>query len=81
MELDLTCVPAPLQTDNDVEPIPYPWTDAIPYWAAVLCCLQQQRREDAQAMLQLFNSDLPFCASVVCPMFLSSAYAATMRPA
>lgn len=81
MELDLTLVPAPLATDQDPEPIPYPWQDAVAYWAAVLCLLQQQRREDATAMASLFNSDLPFCASVVCPMFLSSAYSATMRAA
>ena len=81
MELDLSCVPAALQTDDDPEPIPYPWTDAVPYWAAVLCLLQQQRAQDAKAMADLFNSDLPFCASVVCPMFLSSPYAATLRPA
>lgn len=81
MELDLTCVPMSLETNDDPEPIPYPWTDAVAYWAAVLCLLQQQRKEDATAMATLFNSDLPFCASVVCPMFLSSAYATTMRPA
>lgn len=81
MELDLTCIPAPLATDQDPEPIPYPWQDAVAYWAAVLCLLQQQRKDDATAMATLFNNDLPFCASVVCPMFLSSAYATTMRPA
>lgn len=81
MELDVTCVPAPLQTDADPEPIPYPWTDAVAYWAGVMCMLQQQRNQDATALTQLFNTDLPFAASVVCPQFLSSAYAATMRPA
>lgn len=74
IEADMTLVPAPLQTDDDPEPIPYPWTDAVSYWSAVLCLMQQQRKEDATAMAQLFNSDLPFCASVVCPMFLSSPY-------
>jgi hypothetical protein len=81
MELDLTCIPAPLVNDDSPEPITYPWTDAIPYWAAVLCLMQQQRAQDAQAMAQLFNSDLPFCASVVCPQFLQSPYAATLRAA
>lgn len=81
MELDLTCVPASLRNDDDPEPIPYPWTDAVSYFAGMMCMLQQQRKEDAAGLLQLFNTDLPFCASVVCPMFLSSAYAATLRPA
>lgn len=81
MELDLTLVPADLQTDGDPEPIPYPWQDAVSYWAAVLCMLQQQRKEDADSLAKLFVADLPFCASVVCPRFISSAYAATMRAA
>jgi hypothetical protein len=74
MEVDLTCIPSDLITDDDPEPLPYPWTDAVSYWTAVLCLLQQQRRESAQAMAQLFNSDLPMCASVVCPQFLTSPY-------
>lgn len=81
MEVDLTVIPAPLVTDSDPEPIPYPWTDAVSYWAATLCLLQQQRREDATAMATLFNSDLPMCASVVCPQLLMSAYGATLRSA
>ena len=79
MELDLTCIPAPLVDDRDPEPMPYPWTDAVCYWAAMLCLMQQQRAQDAQAMAQLFSTDLPFCASVVRPQFLMSPYAATMR--
>lgn len=79
MELDLTCTPMPLQTDNDPEAIPYPWQDAVAYWAGVLALLQQQRPQDAQALATLFNTDLPFCASVVCPQMLQSAYGATMR--
>lgn len=81
MDVDLICVPTPLLQDNDPEPIPYPWTDAVSYWAAVLCLLQQQRREDAAAMAQLFNADMPMCASVVCPVMLQTPYGATLRSA
>jgi hypothetical protein len=81
MEVDLTIVPQPLLTDNDVDPIPYPWRDAVSYWAATLALLQQQRREDAAAMAQLFNAELPMCASVVCPQMLQNPYAATLRTA
>jgi hypothetical protein len=81
IEVDLTVIPSPLLTDNDPDPIPYPWTDAVSYWAATLCLLQQQRREDAAAMAQLFNSDLPMCASVVCPQMIQTAYGATLRSA
>jgi hypothetical protein len=81
MEIDLSCVPTPLLTDNDPEPIPYPWTDAISYWSAVLCLLQQQRREDAMAMAVMFNSDMPMCAAVVCPQMLQTPYGAVIRSA
>jgi hypothetical protein len=46
-----------------------------------LALLQQQRKEDAQAMAELFNSDLPMCASVVCPQMVQNAYGATLRSA
>lgn len=81
MDVDLTCIPFPLLTDNDVDPIPYPWSDAVAYWAAVLCLMQQQRAQDAQAMAQLFNTEMPMCAAVVCPQFLTAPYGATMRSA
>jgi hypothetical protein len=81
MEVDLTCIPMPLLTDNDPEPIPYPWADAVAYWASVLCLLQQQRREDAQAMAVLFNTEMPMCASVICPQMIQNPYGATLRSA
>lgn len=81
MEVDLTCIPENLLTDNDPEPIPYPWTDGVCYWAAVLALLQQQRQQDAQAMATAFNSELPFCASVVCPTLIQTHYGAALRSA
>jgi hypothetical protein len=81
MEVDLTCIPSPLTSDDDPEPIPYPWTDAVSYWAATLCLMQQQRPQDAQAMATTFNSELPFCASVVCPQMIQTAYGAALRSA
>ena len=81
MEVDLTLIPKPLLTDDDIEPIPYPWTDAVSYWAAVLALMQQQRKEDMQAMTEIFAAELPMCASVVCPQFIQNVYGATMRSA
>lgn len=34
MEWDCICLPADLATDSDPELIPYPWTDAVQYYAA-----------------------------------------------
>jgi hypothetical protein len=81
LEVDLTCIPEPLQTDHDPEPIPQPWQDAVPWWAAVMCLIQQQRPQDAQQMALMFNLELPFAASVVCPTMISNVYAATLRSA
>jgi hypothetical protein len=81
MEIDLTVIPQPLLTDDDVDPIPYPWQDAVMYWAAVLCLQQQQRTQDAAAMAQVFNLELPICAAVVCPQFITNPYGATLRSA
>lgn len=81
MEIDLSCVPFDLLTDQDPEPIPYPWTDAVSYWAAVLCLMQQQRREDAQAMAIMFQTDMPMCAAVVCPVMHQTPYGAVIRSA
>ena len=79
MELDCSCLPMPLENDDDVEQIPSPWTDAVSYFSAWLCLIQQQRREDAMAMLQIFQMELPFCASVVAPAMLQSPYGAAQR--
>ena len=81
MEVDLTLVPSPLTSDKDPEPIPYPWSDAVAYWAAVLLLTQQQRAQDAQAMAVMFNTEMPMCASVVCPQMIQHAYGATLRSA
>lgn len=81
MELDLSCIPEPLLTDNDPEPIDYPWTDAVSYFAAVLALLQQQRLQDAQMMATLFNTEMPFAAAVVCPQMIQTPYGAVIRSA
>jgi hypothetical protein len=81
MEVDLSLIPKPLVTDGDIDPIPFPWSDAVSYWAACLALMQQQRMEDVKAMAQLFNDDLPMCAAVVCPQFIQNPYGATMRSA
>jgi len=79
MELDCSCLPFPLQTDSDPEAIQYPWRDAVAYFASFLCLVQQQRLQDANAMLQLFTAELPFAASVVAPQMIQAPYGAVLR--
>jgi hypothetical protein len=81
MEVDLTCSPFPLVSDDDSEIIPQPWSDAVVWWAAVLAYMQQQRPQDAAGMVQAFALEMPFCASVVCPQMIQTPYGATIRSA
>lgn len=56
---DTVCVPIPLVDDTTVEAIPYPWTDAIPYFAAYLALLSSQtnaRRADAEAYFSYYQT-------------------------
>lgn len=79
MEIDTSCMPFPLETDDDPECIMQPWTDAVCYYAAFLALLQQQRAQDAAVLLQLFQTEMPFCASVVAPTMVQAPYGATIR--
>lgn len=74
MDWDCTCLPIPLATDTDPEAIPYPWTDAVPFYAAFLALLQQQRQQDAKGMMQLFEAELPWAAAAVKRQFVGSYY-------
>jgi hypothetical protein len=55
--IDCVCFPIPLLTDITVEALPYPWTDAVPWYAAYYALSQSQmqaRRQDAMAYYQEF---------------------------
>ena len=55
MEFDCQCLPMDLQTDNDVEAIPEPWTYAVKFYAAHLAFLELQNWNSARGMLELFD--------------------------
>lgn len=54
-QVDAVCVPVALADDSTVEAIPYPYTDAVPYYAAYLAFLSAQRPMDADRMWQQFQ--------------------------
>jgi hypothetical protein len=56
MEWDCFCLPADMDTDQDVEAIPEPWTDAVPYFAAYRAYLELQNQNAARVMEAQFNS-------------------------
>jgi len=76
MLLDLTLLPTPLIEDSDDPcPLPYPWSDVVAFWAGVMALLQQQRKEDAKVLSDLFTQMMPECAAVVMPQFNVNSYA------
>lgn len=54
--VDTVCRPIALVDDTTVEAIPYPWTDAVPFFAAYLALLSAQRAADADAMLKRYEN-------------------------
>lgn len=55
MEWDCYCLPQDLITNQSVEAIPDPWTDAVAYWAAHLCYLSLQNFNAAKFYEDMFN--------------------------
>jgi hypothetical protein len=55
MQLDTICEPIDLATDTDPEAIPYPFTNAIKYYAAYLAFLSSQRDKDAENMMKRYE--------------------------
>lgn len=58
LKLDCICYPSALNADSDPEAIPYPWTDAVPYFAAYLALLSSQtsaRNAEAMRMKDLYT--------------------------
>ena len=51
MEWDCYCLPLDLASDSDVEALPYPWSDSVPYYAAFLAFQSVQDRDSATYML------------------------------
>jgi hypothetical protein len=52
---DAVCLPEPLVDDSTPEAIPYPWTDAVPFWATWLCMMNAQRQADADMMFSRYE--------------------------
>ena len=56
---DCICLPQTLAVDGDVEAIPYPWTDAVPYlaaWYALLSSQTNARIADAERMYNYYET-------------------------
>lgn len=55
VNVDAVCYPIPLVDDSTAEAIPYPWTDAVPYYAAWYGMMNEQRQGDADRYMQRYK--------------------------
>lgn len=55
MEWDCSCLPSDLTSDLDYEPVPDPYTDAVPYFAAHLAYLELQNYNAARLYSEMFD--------------------------
>ena len=54
--IDCTCLPQDLQTDDDYEAIPLPWTDAVPLLATSFCYNSLQNPNMARYWKEEFDN-------------------------
>lgn len=57
-EWDTLVVAADLVNDSDPDPLPYPWTDPVPFLAAHFAKLEIQQHAEAQMFRELYNTRL-----------------------
>lgn len=55
MEVDAFCIPSDLNTDQDYEALPGPWTDAVPFYAAYFAFMELQSFNNARFMGDQFD--------------------------
>ena len=55
LTIDTACLPITLIDDTTPEAIPYPWTDAVPFFAAYYAYMSAQRTQDAEQMFKRYE--------------------------
>lgn len=80
---DSVCLPIPLVDDTTAEAIPYPFTDAIPYFAAYLALLSSQtnaRRADAESYFGYYSQFVQRARQFSNPSLLRGNYEQSVDP-
>lgn len=75
-QIEVDCVgwPMDLETDQDVEAIPDPWTQAVPFLAAHYCYLSLQNFNAAEYYRKMADSLLPMHRAAASPARRSNVY-------
>lgn len=74
IEFDCLCIPSDLTTDNDVEALPQPWTEAVPYWAAYLAFSELQNLNTARFYDEKFEKQLNIYSTAARPGRITNPY-------
>ena len=74
MEWDCLCLPQALESDQDVEALPEPWTDAVQYWGAYLAYMEMQNFNYARGMKAEFDEMLSRYSSYARPGRVTNPY-------
>lgn len=74
IELDCFCLPADLLTDQDVEALPEPFSEAVKWYAAYMAFLELQNHNSARTMLELFENFIHRYSSYARPGRASNPY-------
>jgi hypothetical protein len=74
MDWDCWCEPIPLVDDTTAEAIPYPWTDCVSYYAAMLAYDNAQRAEDSKKMMDMFTAYMKEAQAASLPPFVPDYY-------
>lgn len=80
LSLDCVLVPISLIDDTTIEILPYPWTDAIQYYAAYMAYFNSQRSSDADRMWQEFQKYMQRARDMSTPTALPRNYTISNQP-
>lgn len=68
LSIDGIWLPLALTDDSIAEAIPYPWTDAIKFYATFLAYMDSQRSSDAQEMFNEYENFMKRARGIVTPL-------------
>lgn len=64
----------PLMADADPEALPYPFTDAVPFYATWLALLNAQRYQEAKAIYEVYKQYTNVARAASNPLYTGTAY-------
>jgi hypothetical protein len=79
-EWDCLLVSPALVNLTDVDPLPYPWTDPVPYLAAHFANLEIQKYDEADRMLKIYSDRIMGVLAGARGMMIKAPYFSTEAP-